>query len=51
MSLRTRHKQEIIATGGRATERMSLPVWVFIFLPLVALVVVPTLVALAGLAR
>ena len=40
-----------IATGGRATERMSLPVWVFIFLPLVALVVVPTLAALADLAR
>jgi tight adherence protein C len=51
MSLRTRYQQEIIATGGRATERMSLPVWVFIFLPLVALVVVPTLAALADLAR
>ncbi len=51
MSLRTRYQQEIIADGGRATERMSLPVWVFIFLPLVALVVVPTLAALADLAR
>jgi len=51
MSLRTRYQQEFIATGGRATERMSLPVWVFIFLPLVALVVVPTLAALADLAR
>jgi tight adherence protein C len=51
MSLRTRYQQEIIANGGRATERMSLPVWVFIFLPLVALVVVPTLAALADLAR
>ena len=51
MSLRTRYQQEVIANGGRATERMSLPVWVFIFLPLVALVVVPTLAALADLAR
>jgi len=50
VSLRTRYQQEVIAAGGRATERMSLPVWVFIFIPLVALVVVPTLVALAGLA-
>ena len=50
MSLRTRYQQEVIAAGGRATERMALPVWVFIFIPLVALVVVPTLVTLVHLA-
>ncbi len=50
MSLRTRYQQEVVAAGGRATERMALPVWVFIFIPLVALVVVPTLVTLVHLA-
>jgi Flp pilus assembly protein TadB len=50
MSLRTRYQQDVIAAGGRATERMALPVWVFIFIPLVALVVVPTLVTLVHLA-
>ena len=50
MSLRTRYQQEVIAAGGRATERMALPVWVFIFIPLVALVVAPTLVTLVHLA-
>jgi tight adherence protein C len=50
MSLRTRYQQDVVAAGGRATERMALPVWVFIFIPLVALVVVPTLVTLVHLA-
>ena len=45
-----RSLQDVIAAGGRATERMALPVWVFIFIPLVALVVVPTLVTLVHLA-
>jgi tight adherence protein C len=48
--LRTRYQQDVIAAGGRATERMALPVWVFIFIPLLALVVVPTLVTLVHLA-
>jgi tight adherence protein C len=50
MGLRTRYQQDVIAAGGRATERMALPVWVFIFIPLVTLVVVPTLVTLVHLA-
>jgi pilus assembly protein TadC len=51
MSLRTRYQQDVTAAGGRATERMALPVWVFIFIPLVALVVVTTLVTLIHLAE
>jgi hypothetical protein len=49
VTLRERRLQEAVAEGNRASERMFLPVVGFIFMPLLALVVVPALSVLFNL--
>lgn len=48
-TLRERRLHELTAAGGRATERMFVPVIFFILLPLLVLVIAPAGAALMGL--
>ena len=48
-TLRERRLHEVTAAGGRATERMFLPLVLFVIVPLLVLVIAPAAASLFGL--
>ena len=48
-TLRERRIHDVTAAGGRATERMFLPLVVFVIVPLLVLVIAPAAASLFGL--